>query len=165
MLIYPFYLTGDDKTPGMTLAPEFPVGERTPPTFIVMTQDDRVEYAYAYALALEAGEGAGGAARLPHRGHGYGLGKGKGAVSAWPARAEEWMTSNGWLDSEAIAAGDVRRRPGQLAFSSPLYGSTVTVTVYSWLFSRTEPAASGVAVKVSGSNAWGLPSSSNIRTG
>src|SRR5688500_15492175 len=30
MLIYPFYLTGEDKTPGMTLAPEFNVSERTP---------------------------------------------------------------------------------------------------------------------------------------
>jgi acetyl esterase/lipase len=52
LLIYPAYLTTkDDLT---KLAPELNVTKQTPPTFVVMTQDDpiKVENAYTYTLAL-----------------------------------------------------------------------------------------------------------------
>ncbi len=95
ILIYPFYLTLDDDP--TKLAPELRVSEKTPSTFIIMAQDDRVEYAYAYALALKK-------AKVPAElhvyalgGHGFGLGADRGPVSAWPKRAEEWLNAGGWL--------------------------------------------------------------------
>jgi acetyl esterase/lipase len=94
MLIYPFYLTLEKDS--ATLAPEIRVSEKTPPTFIVMTQDDRVEYAYAYALALKRAKVPAQLHIYPTGGHGYGLGDGKGAVSAWPTLAREWLRENAW---------------------------------------------------------------------
>lgn len=95
MLIYPFYMTpNDDRT---KLAPEFHVGEKTPPTFIVMTEDDRVWYAFTYALALKEANVPAELHVYAKGGHGYGLGKDGGPVATWPKRAEEWLTANGWL--------------------------------------------------------------------
>lgn len=96
MLIYPFYLTGE-KGGSVELSAEVKVGERTPPSFIVMTQDDRVEYAYGYALALKRAKVPAELHVYATGGHGYGMRPEAGAVSAWPRRAEEWLKSNGWL--------------------------------------------------------------------
>jgi acetyl esterase/lipase len=97
MLIYPFYMTPDDDH--TKLSPEFHVTSAAPPSFIVMTEDDRVWYAFTYALALKE-------AKVPFEmhiyakgGHGYGLGKPDLPVSTWPRRAEEWLTNGGWLKS------------------------------------------------------------------
>ena len=95
MLIYPFYLTLDKGA--TTLAPEIRVSERTPASFIVMTQDDRVEYAYGYALALKQAKVPAELHIYSSGGHGYGLGDGKGAVGAWPGLAKEWLIQNGWV--------------------------------------------------------------------
>jgi acetyl esterase/lipase len=95
ILMYPFYMTTEEHV--VTLAPEFKVTERTPPTFIVMTQDDRVEYAFGYALALKKAKVPAELHVYATAGHGFGLGRDKGAVSAWPKRAEEWLRANGWL--------------------------------------------------------------------
>jgi acetyl esterase/lipase len=96
ILIYPFYLTPDNDP--AKLAPEIKVTDKTPPTFIVMTQDDRVDYAYAYALALKAAKVPAELHIYPTGGHGYGLGRpGGGGTETWPRRAEEWLKSGGWL--------------------------------------------------------------------
>jgi Esterase/lipase len=98
LLIYPAYLAIKEKNE--EIAPELPVGkERTPPTFIVMTGDDpvRVENAVFYYLALK---NAGVRAEMhlyPEGGHGYGLQHTEALVTTWPARAEEWMRSEGLL--------------------------------------------------------------------
>lgn len=91
VLVYPAYLTV--QTNGDRIAPELPVSARTPPTFLVMTEDDpvRVENALGYALALK---NAGVAADLhlyPKGGHGYGLRRTADTVTTWPDRATDWM--------------------------------------------------------------------------
>ncbi|MBN2506436.1 MAG: alpha/beta hydrolase [Verrucomicrobia bacterium] len=91
MLIYPAYLTvakEDDK-----LAPELPVGPRTPPTFLVQTQDDgiRVECSLFYYLALKQAKVPAEMHLYASGGHGYGLRPTSDAVTTWPKRAEQWM--------------------------------------------------------------------------
>jgi acetyl esterase/lipase len=75
------------------------VTPRTPPAFLVQTQDDvvRVESSIFYYLALR---GAGVPAEMhlyPTGGHGYGLRPAEKAVTTWPARAEAWMREMGFL--------------------------------------------------------------------
>ena len=109
LLIYPFYLTPDDDP--AKLSPEIPVGERTPPAFIVMTQDDRVHYAYAYALALKNAKVPAELHIYARGGHGYGMRAKAGAVSAWPRLAAEWLKANGWLTASAPpAAPDLSKK-------------------------------------------------------
>jgi acetyl esterase/lipase len=97
LLIYPAYLTVKDQND--KIAPELPVNGQTPPTFIVMTQDDgiRVETAVFYSLALKN-------AKVPCEmhiyakgGHGYGLRPSENAVTTWPTRAAEWLGGLGVL--------------------------------------------------------------------
>ncbi len=97
LLIYPAYLAIKEKN--NEIAPELPISAKTPPTFLVMTEDDsvRVENALFYYLALK---NAGVRAEMhlyPEGGHGYGLQRTKALVTTWPARAEEWMRSEGIL--------------------------------------------------------------------
>lgn len=98
LLIYPAYLA--IKEQNNDVAPELPVSaERTPRTFLAMTQDDpvRVENAVFYYLALK---NAGVRAEMhlyPEGGHGYGLRRTRANVTTWPARAEEWMRAEGIL--------------------------------------------------------------------
>jgi acetyl esterase/lipase len=94
--IYPAYLVQKDKT---DLSPEIRVTAQTPPTFLVMTEDDkiRVECPIFYFLALK---NAGVPAEMhlyPVGGHGYGLRPTDKLVTTWPKRAEEWMRSLGVL--------------------------------------------------------------------
>ena len=93
ILVYPAYLAENE----LDLASELTVTARTPPTFIVQTQDDKkhVTGSIAYYLALKK---AGVPAELhlfPTGGHGYGLRPSKHAVSGWPALCRTWMESAG----------------------------------------------------------------------
>ena len=98
MLIYPFYMTrNDDQT---RLSPEIHVSEKTPSTFIVMTEDDRVWYAFMYALALKEAKVPAELHIYAKGGHGYGLGKDGGPVATWPQRAQEWLAAGGWLKAK-----------------------------------------------------------------
>ncbi len=97
ILIYPAYLTQpNDLT---RLADEIKVTERTPPTFIAMTQDDPVhaENAFVYALALKGKKVPCELHVYPVGGHGYGLRTSTNLVSHWPERAAEWLKSQGLL--------------------------------------------------------------------
>lgn len=96
LLIYPGGLVREDDR----LGPEVAVTSSTPPTFLVMAEDDgvRVENVLAYTLALKQ-------ARVPAElhvyaagGHGYGLRRTDLPVTAWPDRAAEWMKNLGLLD-------------------------------------------------------------------
>lgn len=99
VLLYPGSLTLRDQNDAV--APEVAVTPDTPPTFLAMTQDDRVrpETALFYYLALK---NAGVPAELhlyPKGGHGYGLRPNPElTVTTWPARVEDWMRVNGWLN-------------------------------------------------------------------
>lgn len=91
VLVYPAYLSTADYG----IVPEIPVDGKTPPAFVVQTQDDRhyIDSSIAYYLALK---GAGVAAELhlfPTGGHGYGMRPSKNAVSAWPRLVETWLGS------------------------------------------------------------------------
>ena len=90
MLIYPPYLATED----MKVAPEFSVTEKTPPTFIVQTEDDRirVENALVWYKALKD---AGVKAEMhlyECGGHGYGIADRPGIpVTGWQKLAEKWL--------------------------------------------------------------------------
>ena len=93
LLIYPAYLTQKDK--GDQLAPEMNVTSNTPPTFMVMAEDDpvRVENVLFYSAALKKQKVPFELHVYPTGGHGYGLRPTKQLVTSWPQRATEWLRS------------------------------------------------------------------------
>jgi acetyl esterase/lipase len=97
VLVYPGYLTiqeNNDK-----VAEELHVSAETPPTFMVMTQDDPVRVANVlhYALALDAAKVPIELHIYPTGGHGYGLRRTENPVTAWPDRVADWLKAGGWL--------------------------------------------------------------------
>ena len=91
VLVYPAYLADpqQDFAPTAGINPT----EKTPPTFIVQTEDDpiHVENATTYFLALKN-------AKVPvelhiyaEGGHGYGLRNNGMPVTAWPQSVETWL--------------------------------------------------------------------------
>jgi acetyl esterase/lipase len=95
MLIYPAYLTVKEE--GDKIAPELLVSTKTPPTFLVQTEDDgvRVESSIFYYLALKNANVPGEMHLFSAGGHGYGLRRTDKVVTGWPSRAEEWLRSMG----------------------------------------------------------------------
>ena len=91
MLIYPAYLTRNDDL--SKIAPELTVTAKTPPTFIVMAQDDpvKVECALTYAMALQHEKVPIEMHIYPKGGHGYGLREGNFIATDWPKRAARWL--------------------------------------------------------------------------
>ncbi|HXQ80039.1 MAG TPA: alpha/beta hydrolase [Opitutaceae bacterium] len=98
LLIYPGYLVKDGG--GYTIGPEIAVTAATPPTFLVMAQDDpvHVENALGYALALQEAKVPMELHVYPTGGHGYGLRPAVDFVTTWPQRAADWMRSRGLLE-------------------------------------------------------------------
>jgi acetyl esterase/lipase len=98
ILVYPAYLAKDDTGPG--LMPDVAVTAATPPTFLVMAEDDpvHVENVFVYGLALKAAKVPMELHVYPTGGHGYGLRPSKNNVTTWPARAADWMQHRGLLD-------------------------------------------------------------------
>lgn len=99
LLIYPNGLVRQNG--GYTLSPETGVDGNTPPTFLVMAQDDpvHVENALGYALALQAEKVPMELHVYPTGRHGYGLRSTSDYVTSWPLRAEDWMRSRGLLET------------------------------------------------------------------
>ena len=91
VLVYPGYLTVRED--GDRIAPDLRITSNTPPTFLVMAQDDpvRVENVISYAGALRKAQVPFELHVYPSGGHGYGLRPSGHAVTTWPARAAEWM--------------------------------------------------------------------------
>jgi acetyl esterase/lipase len=92
ILVYPAYLS---RVPGKVAA-DLPISAKTPPTFIVHTEDDKsfVVGSKLYHAALDA-------AKVPNEfflcatgGHGYGLRSTK-EVSVWPKKVQEWLVKSG----------------------------------------------------------------------
>jgi len=95
ILVYPAYIAKDDYA----VAPEIRVSARTPPAFIVQTQDDThyINSSVAYYIGLKD---AGVPAELhlfPAGGHGYGMRASNDAVSGWPALCARWLKTTGNL--------------------------------------------------------------------
>lgn len=95
LLIYPAYLTLKDQ--GDQLTPEMNVTSNTPPTFMVMAEDDpvRVENVLFYSAALKKQKVPFELHVYPTGGHGYGLRPTKQLITSWPQRATEWLRSRG----------------------------------------------------------------------
>lgn len=95
LLIYPAYLATKENT----LAAPLHVTSKTPPTFLVQTEDDsvRVESSLVYYAALKEAKVPAEMHLYPSGGHGYGLRPSRNAVSTWPRLAESWMASLGVL--------------------------------------------------------------------
>lgn len=97
VLIYPAYLTVKEEAD--RISTELPITQNTPQTFLAITQDDsvRMETALFYYLALKNAHVPSELHIYPVGGHGYGLRSTKDLVTTWPARAEDWMRSRGFL--------------------------------------------------------------------
>lgn len=97
VLIYPAYLT--DKNEPTKLAPELSITPKTPPTFLLQTQDDGVGVwnAMGYGLALERTKVPFEMHIYPKGGHGYGLRPTERAVTLWPKQVEVWIKQLGVL--------------------------------------------------------------------
>jgi acetyl esterase/lipase len=96
MLIYPGYFRAGE----FGIRPEVAVTTgKTPPTFLVMAQDDpvHVENALCYYLALKHANVPVEMHLYPSGGHGFGLRRTDAMVTSWPDRAAEWMKASGWL--------------------------------------------------------------------
>jgi acetyl esterase/lipase len=97
LLIYPAYLVKDGTSGPVN--PEVAVTASTPPTFLVMAQDDpvHVENVIGYALALQAAKVPMELHVYPAGGHGYGLRPTAVSVTSWPQRAADWLGGRGLL--------------------------------------------------------------------
>ena len=96
-------LLGSNLNPKLmeSLSNEKQVTSETPPTFLVLADDDKVvpaENSIYFYLALRK---AGVPAEMhiyEKGGHGFGPGKGKGACSSWMTRCADWMKGRGLLE-------------------------------------------------------------------
>jgi acetyl esterase/lipase len=93
MLIYPAYLAPQPNSE--QLAPELHISAKTPPTFLVQTEDDpiHVENSLFYYLALKRAHVPVEMHLYSKGGHGYGLRHSELDVTTWPARGAEWLRS------------------------------------------------------------------------
>lgn len=101
ILVYPGYLTVADQ--GDRVAPDLNPSANTPPTFLVMSQDDpvRVQNVLGYASALQAVKVPFELHVYPKGGHGYGLRRTSADVTSWPDRVTDWMRGNQWLQKSS----------------------------------------------------------------
>lgn len=82
------------------LSNEKQVTENTPPTFIFHTTDDQavpVENAIAFYSALRKAKVAAELHIYQKGRHGVGLAQSDPVLATWPARLEDWLSTNGWL--------------------------------------------------------------------
>ena len=100
ILVYPAYLS---KGQGR-LSQELPVNDKTPPTFIVHTEDDKsfVAGSKVYREALETAKVANEFFLCATGGHGYGLRSDK-EIKVWPKKCQDWLVKQGIL-KEAVSA-------------------------------------------------------------
>ena len=97
LLIYPAYLT--DPKNGDIVNAELPVSPATPPTFVIIAQDDpvRVENVLGYVGALQKSKVPMELHLFPTGGHGYGLRKTAEPITGWPDLASVWLERRGLL--------------------------------------------------------------------
>jgi acetyl esterase/lipase len=88
VLLYPAYLSQG----GVALSKEMRVNAKTPPTFLVHTDDDKsfVPGTKLYHAALEAAQVPNEFFLLPAGGHGYGL-RAKTEINQWPKKCQAWL--------------------------------------------------------------------------
>ena len=97
VLVYPGYLTTEKDR--QQVSPELLVTAKTPPTFLVQTEDDSVpvEGSLFYYLKLKQAKVPAEMHLFAAGGHGYGLRETDQEVTRWPRLVESWMRRQGWL--------------------------------------------------------------------
>jgi acetyl esterase/lipase len=95
LLIYPAYLTVREEAD--RISPELKITKDTPPAFLIQAEDDgvRVENSLFYYAALRNAHVPAEMHLYAQGGHGYGLRRTDKPVTAWPAKAEEWLHTIG----------------------------------------------------------------------
>ena len=99
---YPGHLWESDY--GLKLNPNVPVTTNTPPTFIVMAEDDHVDHveqALTYYIALKNAGVPTEMHLYATGGHGFGLRRKMDPVKAWPQLVETWLQTIGMLPAHA----------------------------------------------------------------
>ncbi len=96
IIIYPGGMLNAEKT---ALRDAIKVTDKTPPTFLAQTTDDRVnpDNAVEYWRALRKANVPVELHLYQKGGHGYGLRAEAGPHATWNRRCEEWLAGNGWL--------------------------------------------------------------------
>jgi len=91
VLVYPGYLALSEQN--FAANPEIHITDKTPPTFIVQTEDDpvHVENSTVYFLELKQAKVPVEMHLYAQGGHGYGLRRTELPVTAWPELVEKWM--------------------------------------------------------------------------
>ncbi|MDX1961884.1 MAG: alpha/beta hydrolase [Pirellulales bacterium] len=99
MLIYPAYLVEKDN-PTQLITADVPLGEATPPFFMVHTTDDPVTPLSSVMLyaALKQKNIPVEMHIYQSGGHGYGLRKSELPISTWTDRAEDWLRARKLLE-------------------------------------------------------------------
>lgn len=111
ILIYPGGLL--DKADKSKLSSEIRVAKDTPPSFLVVSLDDKGSFDPTVAY-LKALKDAGVKAELHvfgSGGHGYGMKPSDKPYATWPARAADWMRSEGFLPAAAKPTGTSKASP------------------------------------------------------
>jgi acetyl esterase/lipase len=92
--VYPGHLWFDDGT--FELNPSVPVTRRTPPTFLVQAEDDRVDSinnALVYYLALKRVGVPAEIHLYAHGGHAFGLRRTSLPITGWPGLFQIWLSN------------------------------------------------------------------------
>jgi acetyl esterase/lipase len=89
--VYPGYLAQEERN--FALNADIHVTEKTPPSFIVQTEDDpvHVENSTVYFLALKNPKVPAELHVYANGGHGYGLRHTELPVTDWPKLVETWL--------------------------------------------------------------------------
>ncbi len=96
--VYPAYLV--DRKDSSRLVDDVRVTEQTPPSFIVVAEDDadRAVGAALLFIALKKAKVVSELHIYSKGGHGYGLRPSELPVSSWPRRCHDWMKTSGLLE-------------------------------------------------------------------
>jgi acetyl esterase/lipase len=95
---YPGHLCDEDN--GFNLNPNVPVTTNTPPTFLLMAEDDHVDHveqSLTYYIALKKAGVPVEMHLYAHGGHGFGLRPTKYPITGWPRLVETWLHTIGML--------------------------------------------------------------------
>lgn len=100
--IYAAYLADGYKDNKAELGPLVTVTEKTPPTFMAVTWDDKFRGAQSALLFSKLRENNVAAELHAYAkgGHGYGIKESDNPVSNWNKHLEAWLKSSGFLDSQ-----------------------------------------------------------------
>jgi len=95
---YPGHLWNDDE--GFKLNPNVPVTTNTPPTFLLMAEDDhvdRVEQSLVYYMGLKQAGVPVEMHLYAQGGHAFGLRRTKFPITRWPQLVETWLGTIGMI--------------------------------------------------------------------